>query len=287
MGQPQGVEVDDGAVAHGLSDGLAREPRAVRQQAAALDADKGIATFGAFVIEALGMAEPSVGSHEGGAERLVPPPRAMASAGVDQPVITLLLPDAIEALVALGRLDEAEPLVALLEAGGRKPEGAWAEAVGARCRALLLAARGDVDGASAAFEQALASHDRLPQLRYDRARTLLVHARHQRRCRQRRAARASLEEAARLFDEVGCRQWAGTARDELGRLGLTPGPGDELTASERRVAELAASGRTVREIAAVLIVSTKTVEAHLTRVYRKLGIHTRAELGRIMASVPR
>lgn len=285
MGEPQGVDVDGGAVALGVPDGLAREPRPARQQAAALDAGRGIATFGAFVLEALGMAELSVGAHEGVAERFVPAARAKTSSGVDQPLITLLLPDAAEALVALGRLDEVEPLVALLEAGGRKPEGAWAEAVGARCRALLLAARGDVDGATAAFEQALASHDRLPQLRYDRARTLLVHARHQRRCRQRRAARASLEEAARLFDEVGCRQWAGTARDELGRLGVTPGSGDELTATERRVAELAASGRTVREVAAVLIVSPKTVEAHLTRVYRKLGIHTRAELGRVMASV--
>jgi DNA-binding NarL/FixJ family response regulator len=56
-----------------------------------------------------------------------------------------------------------------------------------------------------------------------------------------------------------------------------------MTPSERRVAELAASGHTNRDIAAKLFVSTKTVEANLTQVYRKLGVHSRAELGRVMS----
>ena len=55
-----------------------------------------------------------------------------------------------------------------------------------------------------------------------------------------------------------------------------------LTPSEQRVAELAASGMTNRDVAAALFISPKTVEANLSRIYRKLGIHSRAELGRRM-----
>jgi DNA-binding NarL/FixJ family response regulator len=65
------------------------------------------------------------------------------------------------------------------------------------------------------------------------------------------------------------------------RLGF-PGVGDEMTPAEERVAELLSSGMTVRDAARALLISPKTVEAHLTRLYRKLGIHSRAELGRLM-----
>jgi DNA-binding NarL/FixJ family response regulator len=53
-----------------------------------------------------------------------------------------------------------------------------------------------------------------------------------------------------------------------------------LSPSERRVAELAASGMTNRAIAAEMFISPKTVDTNLTRVYRKLGIHSRTQLGR-------
>jgi len=130
----------------------------------------------------------------------------------------------------------------------------------------------------AAFRLALAAHDHLP-LPYDKARTLLVLAQLQRRRHERRAAKASLEEAAELFEDVGATRWAATARAECERLGLRPGPSDRLTPSEERVASLAAAGMTNREVAARLLVSPKTVEANLSRAYRKLGVHSRAELG--------
>jgi len=69
----------------------------------------------------------------------------------------------------------------------------------------------------------------------------------------------------------------------LTRLGLRRAPRGELTATERRVAELAAGGLTNREVAVALFISPKTVEANLARVYRKLGIASRAELGARMA----
>ena len=74
--------------------------------------------------------------------------------------------------------------------------------------------------------------------------------------------------------------WADRARAELARVNVAPTRNLTLTSSERRVAELAASGMTNRDIAAALFISPKTVEANLARVYRKLGIRTRAELGR-------
>ena len=81
---------------------------------------------------------------------------------------------------------------------------------------------------------------------------------------------------------MGSPLWAERARAELARTNVAPGGGLELTPSEQRVAELAASGMTNRDIAATLFVSAKTVEANLTQIYRKLGIRSRAELGRLM-----
>jgi DNA-binding CsgD family transcriptional regulator len=264
-------------------EGRVEEVRPAARRALALFERSGAAPFSLITVGALGMAELSLDDHAAAAGCMAPGIAAMASTVVHEPSVFPFLPDAVEALVALGRFDEAERLAALLEACGRRPERPWAEAVGARCRALLRAARGDLDGAAAAFEHALAAHDRLPELRYDRARTLLASGRLHRRRNRRRAAGRALGEAARLFDAVGCRQWAATARRELDRLGLKPGAGHDLTPTEERVAELAGSGMTVREVAAALIVSPKTVEAHVTRIYRKLGIHTRAELGAVIA----
>ncbi|MEO5793193.1 MAG: helix-turn-helix transcriptional regulator [Gaiellaceae bacterium] len=105
----------------------------------------------------------------------------------------------------------------------------------------------------------------------------------QRRLKQKRAAAETLAEAAALFERLGSPDWARRTHDELGRIGLRRGDPDELTETERRVAELAASGLTNREVAQIAFVSPKTVEANLARVYRKLGIRSRAELGAAMA----
>jgi len=139
-----------------------------------------------------------------------------------------------------------------------------------------------LQAADAALELALREHERL-EMPFELARTLLAKGVVERRARRRACASASLERSLNLFEGIEARLWAQRARHELGRLGLRRPPGEVLTGSERRVAELAAHGLTNREVAAKLFMSPKTVEAHLSRVYRKLGVSSRAELGARMA----
>jgi ATP/maltotriose-dependent transcriptional regulator MalT len=192
------------------------------------------------------------------------------------------LPNAIEALVVLGRLDEAERFIDVLERNGRERDRAWMLAMAARSRSMLLAARGEVEAAIEQVHRALADFERVP-IPQERARAQLLLGQLQRRQRQKRAATNTLNEALQTFEELGSRLWADRARAELARTNVAPGSGLYLTPSEQRVAELAASGLTNRDVAAKLFVSAKTVEANLSQVYRKLGIHSRAELGRLMS----
>jgi DNA-binding NarL/FixJ family response regulator len=147
---------------------------------------------------------------------------------------------------------------------------------------MMLAAQGDVDAAVAAVRVAMAEHDRLP-MPFERARTLLLVGQLQRRKRQKQLATTTLAVAMEMFQELGAPLWAERARAELERTNVSPTRDSELTPTERRVAELTASGMTNRDVAAKLFVSTKTVEANLTQIYRKLGIRSRAELGRLMS----
>ena len=117
----------------------------------------------------------------------------------------------------------------------------------------------------------------------EHARSLLVLGRILRRRRKRLAAKAVLEKALAIFEAVGSPLWADQASTEIAGLGLRPRSSDTLTAAEERVARLAATGLTNQQVSASLLVSPKTVEAHLGRAYRKLGIHSRAELGAHMA----
>lgn len=192
------------------------------------------------------------------------------------------LPDVIEAMVAMGRLDEADALTCALERDGAEHDRSWMKAVGTRCRAVVLAAAGQVGAAEEAAHRALAEHDRLP-MPFERARTQLVLGQLQRRLRQKQLAATTLTEALGTFERLGTPLWARRARAELARTVVAPSEDlTALTPSERRVAEMAASGATNKNIAAAMFISAKTVEHNLTRVYRKLGITSRAELGRRM-----
>jgi DNA-binding CsgD family transcriptional regulator len=204
--------------------------------------------------------------------------------GVSEPIRAFFLPDEIQALIALGKYERAERLLAVFEEAALRLERRWALMLAYRCRALLLAARGDLDGASAAAGEALARCDGL-ELRIEVARTFLVAGTVERRRRGKRRAAGHLQQALELFDHVGARLWAQRARAELDRVGQRTASSIELTVSETRVAQLTASGLTNREVAAQLFISPKTVEANLARIYRKLNIRSRAELGARLESI--
>ena len=215
---------------------------------------------------------------------LEPVVTAIETVAVYEWPIAMALPDAIEAFVATGDLDRAERLTQALAALGRRFDRPWALATSGRCRALVDAAGGHLDRACAAAEQAIVDHRRLP-MPFELGRTLLVLGQLQRRRGERRLARATLARALAIFEELGAALWADKARAELSRIGVRRAP-EQLTEAERRVAELGARGLTNREIAAALFLSRRTVEANLARAYGKLGIRSRAELGRVMAERP-
>jgi DNA-binding CsgD family transcriptional regulator len=206
----------------------------------------------------------------------------LMDSGALDPGFARFLPDAIETLVGLGDLAEAERLTDWLEERGRALDRVWAIATGARCRGLLLAAKGDHGAALAHLERAMAEHERLP-MPFERVRTLLVLGTVRRRARQHRAAREALEGALEVFEDLGARLWAGKARAELASISGRPAATGELTPTEERVARLAAAGRTNREIAESLFLSVRTVETHLTHAYRKLGVRSRTELALALA----
>jgi DNA-binding CsgD family transcriptional regulator len=265
-----------------LAHAYAGEEALVRSEAAealALLARVGWAVGRAWPVMALGMLELSLGNPAAAERVLSPLTEFMRHVGLAEPWGPApFLPDAVEALVRLGRLEEAEPLLAELEASAARVDRAAALAAASRCRALLLAEHGDTEAAMNAIGQALQQHDRVP-MPVERARTLLVKGQLERRARRWRAAQQSLHQALAIFEQAGARAWAGQARTELGRVRLHHRPEGELTDSETRVAQLAATGLTNRQVAAQLFVSPKTVEATLARAYRKLGIRSRAELG--------
>jgi DNA-binding CsgD family transcriptional regulator len=229
----------------------------------------------------LGFLEVSMGNYAEALATLQPMQHTFQKIPGSEIMTASYIPDAVESMISLGRSDEAEPLIERLERNGRTLDRPWMLAVGARCRSMWLAAHGDVDAAAGKAQEAMAVHDRLP-MPFERARTQLLLGQLQRRQRQKESARATLRAALQAFEAMGTPLWANRARTELARAEVVPTHDLTLTPSERRVAELAASGMTNKDVAAVLFISPKTVEANLARVYRKLGIKTRAELGRVI-----
>jgi DNA-binding CsgD family transcriptional regulator/tetratricopeptide (TPR) repeat protein len=232
-------------------------------------------------ITALGFLEVSLGNYDAAATVLEPLlSRLQAAPRGTEIIAAAFVPDAVEALISVGRLDDAEPLIDALQQNGRRLHRPWMLAVGARCRAMLLAGRRDLGGATTAAERAMTEHDGLP-MPFERARTQLLLGDLQRRQRSRETAAATLRAAATTFEELNTPLWAARARDSLDRIHFGPtDTRDVLTTAERRIAELVAAGKTNNDVAAALFVSVKTVEVHLSRIYRKLDIRSRAELAR-------
>lgn len=224
----------------------------------------------------LAFAEVSRGDYESALQTLKPLLENFDCSHGTEIMAGAWIPDAVEALTSTGRAADAESLVTSLEHNGARHDRPWMLAMGARCRALVLAAGGDLDAALTHAEDALRHHDRLP-MPFERARTQLLLGQLQRRRRRISGARDNLTRAAATFDEIGSPLWAERAHRELSRM--TAGTvGTALSGAERQVAEQAAAGQSNKQIAAALFISEKTVEMHLSNVYRKFGIRSRAQL---------
>ena len=224
----------------------------------------------------------SLGNYEAALDVLGPSLSAVETAPrATEIFVAPFLSDAAEALIQLDRLDEAQRLIEMLEGNGHRLDRPWMLALGARCRAMLQAGRGDVAAALATAELALTEHRRLP-MPFERARSQLLLGQLQRRQRRRDAAAVTLQEALQTFEQLGTALWAERAKTELARGVSGRRRSRGLTATEEHVAELAASGMTNRDIAATLFISPKTVEVNLSRVYRKLNIHSRTQLYRAL-----
>ena len=190
--------------------------------------------------------------------------------------------DYVEALITRGEFARAAVVLDRFEERGQALQRPWALATAARCRAMLLAAHGDLLAAVDQAEAALSRHEQLP-IPFELGRTLLTCGQIRRRARQKKEARDMLSRAEQVFGSLGAQAWLARAHDGLGRLGIRPPAALTLTVTERQVAELAAAGLTNREISERMFISLRTTESNLSRVYRKLGIRSRAELARDFA----
>jgi DNA-binding CsgD family transcriptional regulator len=225
------------------------------------------------------MLDLSLGDAAAAATRLEALWERSKRAGILDPGENRYLGDLGEALVLVGDLAAADRIAEELGTLGTRLERQSAIGTAFRIRGLAAAARDDHEEALVRFESAVAAHDRAG-LPFELGRTLLALGSAQRRAKQRRAARETLEQARTCFEGLGSELWAGTARAELARIGGRPPSEGELTPTERRIAGHVAEGKTNKEVAAILVVSERTVEGALTQVYRKLDVRSRTELAR-------
>lgn len=255
-----------------------RETEARELAQSAIERGAGYPALTVWARAALSFLHVSLGDHSRAAEAAEPLIELYRPFAGTELIGCWFVADTVEALIALGRHDEAEPMIDAFERNGAKLDRAWLLAIGNRCRAMLSAA-GDLDGALEAVERAMVQHERLP-MPFERARTQLVMGGIQRSLRRGEVAAETVRAAVTQFELLGTPLWAERARSELARIDVGERAGGaELTDSERRIAELVASGMSNKEVADTLYVSVKTVETNLTRVYRKLGIRSRSQLG--------
>jgi DNA-binding CsgD family transcriptional regulator len=232
-----------------------------------------------LVRSALGMLELSLGDVQAAHRQLEPLVARTRAAAIGEPGAMRFVTDDVEALIGIGDLESAGELLGWYEGCAQRLDRQSALASSARCRGLLASGRGDAEAAWALLADSIERGGDVA-LPLDRARTMMALGVVERRLQRKRAARETLEEAHSAFEGIGARLWAQRVRDELQRIGGRRTEGGELTASERRVAELVSQGLSNREVASALFVSAKTVEFHLRNIFRKLGVRSRTELAR-------
>jgi DNA-binding CsgD family transcriptional regulator len=234
-------------------------------------------------LRARGIAALLVHDHARAAEKLRTVWEHTLREGVDEPGVFPVAPELVEALTELGEPRAAQAVVTRLRRLAEQQEHPWGLVTAARCAAIQELASGYDEDAAALLGQAAEEYGRLG-LRFDRARCLLVLGRAQRRAKQWRGARETLERAIDAFAAAAADGWAQRARSELERVGGRRRADGGLTPSERRVVELAAQGLSNKDIAEALYVTVNTVEVHLAHAYRKLEVRSRTQLAQRLAA---
>lgn len=229
----------------------------------------------------LGLLALSEGDVQTAASALTAADALLEEMGIAHPGAHPPLADVIEAVAGCGDVEAADVALVRLEASAQALAMPWPLAAVERARGHVLVARQDGERAASAFLEADRRFARLGY-RLDSARAALGHGRALIRAGRRSTAADVLADARRRFAEMGAIVWEARAAEELERAAPGRAVG-ELTATERRVAALIADGRKNREIAQALFMSVATVEAHLTRIYRKLDLRSRSELARLVA----
>jgi DNA-binding CsgD family transcriptional regulator len=233
-----------------------------------------------YALSALGLLELGLGRNEEAVRILEGLAGEAEARGLREPSVVQWAPDLVEAYVRAGRRTDAEQALAPFEALAAETHRVWAQAASARCRGLLA----DDAAFESAFEGALSLHARTTTP-FELARTELCFGERLRRGRRRADARAPLRRALATFEQLGSSPWAERARAELAATGETArrrdaNAAEELTPQELQVALVVANGATNKEAGAALFLSPKTIESHLSRVYRKLDVRSRTELVR-------
>lgn len=226
----------------------------------------------------LGLVRLWGGDASAGAEWLAKADYQAAALQWGEPTVRWWTSDYVEALLDLGRIDNASRITDCWAADAARLRRDWVLAHVTRCRGLIAAARGNLQEALESLARAVILHERVED-QFGHARSLLALGSVRRRDRQKRSARDAIEAALTGFQRLGALVWERRAQAELGRIGGRTHV-EGLTNAELRVAELVAEGRTNREVAAALSLGERTVSSHLTNVYAKLGVRSRTQLAR-------
>ncbi len=260
--------------------GLEQDARDLADRALAIADRCGIGSIPPYAHAAVGLLELGLGRIDAAIARLAPLEDAMAAVhGLLHPTIVPWRADLCEAYVMAGRMEDARRQAVALTAEAESAGGAAGQAMAARCRGWL-----DEDFATQ-FDAALSLDDARP-MPFERARTLLAYGVRLHRARRRGEARRVLREAEEIFARLGATPWSERVAVELAAAGASRGPrrarsADVLTSQEVRVARVIARGHTIREAAAELFLSPKTIDFHLQQIYGKLAIRSRAELAAV------
>ena len=231
----------------------------------------------AVALLALGEGRPDQTIHV-----LLPHANAWAESSIVEPSVAAYLPDLVDALVQRGEIADARGWLDRLTRTATAANRVWALAACARCEGLMATA----DAFDEPFQHAVQLLEQTP-LALELARTRLAYGERLRRQGRKSGARTQLRQAHQAFATAAAAPWEARAASELRAAGEQVETAEralpDLTPQEAHIAQLVTAGKTNKAIAAALFLSPKTVEYHLTSTYRKLDIHSRAELARIVA----